>query len=64
MEAAAAALAEAEDKKQQGPSFELSGALAAETNTVKGIALKYTEPPGLRHPCLLQEAQWAPLFLL
>ena len=32
------------------PNFGLSGLLAKETNTVKGIELKYNEPPEARKP--------------
>eukprot|EP00898_Chlorokybus_atmophyticus_P007828 jgi/Chlat1/8046/Chrsp73S07514 len=45
MDAAAKAL---EEKSK--PTFELSGALAKETNSIKGVALVYTEPPEARKP--------------
>jgi len=32
------------------PNFELSGKLAAETNTYNGVVLKYFEPPEARKP--------------
>ncbi|GAA6009152.1 hypothetical protein JCM11491_005771 [Sporobolomyces phaffii] len=32
------------------PNFEQSGALAAETNTLRGVVLKYNEPPEARKP--------------
>ncbi|KAJ2360179.1 hypothetical protein H4S02_012028, partial [Coemansia sp. RSA 2611] len=32
------------------PNFGLSGKLAAETNTVNGVVLKYAEPPEARKP--------------
>jgi smad nuclear-interacting protein 1 len=32
------------------PNFANSGALAAETNTFKGVVLKYSEPPEARKP--------------
>lgn len=32
------------------PNFGLSGLLAKETNTVKGVELKYNEPPEARKP--------------
>ncbi|KAI8637198.1 SMAD/FHA domain-containing protein [Parasitella parasitica] len=34
------------------PNFGLSGKLAAETNTVKGVELKYNEPPEAAKPSL------------
>jgi len=33
------------DEKEPEPDFGLSGVLAAETNTVNGVVLKYNEPP-------------------
>lgn len=36
------------------PNFGLSGKLAAETNTVKGVELKYNEPPEAAKP----KAKW------
>ncbi|RKO94794.1 SMAD/FHA domain-containing protein [Blyttiomyces helicus] len=32
------------------PNYEVSGALAAEANTFKGVVLKYSEPPEARKP--------------
>lgn len=40
---------QAEQEKQQ-PNFGLSGKLAAETNTVNGVELKYNEPPEAARP--------------
>ncbi|KAI9500197.1 SMAD/FHA domain-containing protein, partial [Coemansia spiralis] len=37
------------------PDFRLSGRLAAETNTVNGVVLKYSEPPEARHP---RDSKW------
>lgn len=34
-----------DDEKEPEPDFGLSGVLAAETNTVNGVVLKYNEPP-------------------
>ena len=34
----------------QKPNFGASGLLAKETNTVKGVELKYNEPPEARKP--------------
>ena len=39
-------------KPQQEPNFGLSGALAKETNTVRGVELLHTEPPEARKPDL------------
>lgn len=39
----------AEEKKVE-PNFELSGALAEETNTVNNVALVYSEPPEAAQP--------------
>ncbi|XP_042295689.1 smad nuclear-interacting protein 1 isoform X1 [Sceloporus undulatus] len=39
---------EAGNKEQ--PSFELSGALLEDTNTFRGVVIKYTEPPEARIP--------------
>ncbi|GAA6055047.1 Pre-mRNA leakage protein 1 [Rhodotorula toruloides] len=36
--------------KQVEPDFKPSGALAAETNTLNGVVLKYAEPPEARKP--------------
>ncbi|XP_076957928.1 uncharacterized protein LOC143633524 [Bidens hawaiensis] len=41
-------------KEKQKPSFELSGKLAAETNTVKGVTILFTEPTDARKP----EIRW------
>ncbi|KAJ2491784.1 hypothetical protein IWW37_001983 [Coemansia sp. RSA 2050] len=38
------------DKGLTAPNFGLSGKLAAETNTVNGVVLKYAEPPEARKP--------------
>ncbi|KAK9839755.1 hypothetical protein WJX84_006879 [Apatococcus fuscideae] len=35
-----------------GPNYELSGMLAAETNKVAGVEIKYNEPPEARKPSL------------
>ena len=43
---------EAPTKAQQDPNFGLSGALAKEANTVRGVELLYTEPPEARKPNL------------
>jgi smad nuclear-interacting protein 1 len=34
------------------PNFATSGLLAKETNTVKGVELKYNEPPEARKPLM------------
>lgn len=42
-----------EEKKPQtssGPNFNLSGALAKDTNTFKGVVIKYNEPPDAQRP--------------
>lgn len=36
--------------EKQKPSFELSGKLAEDTNTYKGVVIKYSEPPEARVP--------------
>lgn len=41
---------EEEPIEKQEPNFGLSGKLAAETNTVKGVELKYNEPPEAAKP--------------
>ncbi|CEI94654.1 Putative SMAD/FHA domain-containing protein [Rhizopus microsporus] len=41
---------EEEPAEREGPNFGLSGKLAAETNTVKGVELKYNEPPEAAKP--------------
>ncbi|KAI8374475.1 SMAD/FHA domain-containing protein [Radiomyces spectabilis] len=38
------------EQKKQEPNFGLSGKLAAETNTYKGVELKYNEPPEAAKP--------------
>jgi smad nuclear-interacting protein 1 len=38
------------DETDPEPDFGLSGALAAETNTVNGVSLKYSEPPEAAKP--------------
>lgn len=35
---------------QAGPNFSLSGALAKDTNTFKGVVIKYNEPPEAERP--------------
>ena len=37
---------------QVDPNFGLSGKLAEETNTVRGVVLVHTEPPEARKPTL------------
>lgn len=39
-----------EVKDKEKPNFEVSGKLAEETNTYKGIVIKYSEPPEARKP--------------
>ncbi|KAJ3106819.1 Smad nuclear-interacting protein 1 [Phlyctochytrium planicorne] len=39
-----------DDKPKEQPNYGLSGALAAEGNTFKGVLLKYSEPPEARKP--------------
>jgi len=48
---------EKEDKKveKEKPNFGLSGKLTEETNTFKGIVIKYSEPPEARKP---QRIRW------
>lgn len=41
---------EEEPVEKVEPNFGLSGKLAAETNTVKGVELKYNEPPEAAKP--------------
>ncbi|KAG1150094.1 hypothetical protein G6F37_000374 [Rhizopus arrhizus] len=41
---------EEEPVEKEQPNFGLSGKLAAETNTVKGVELKYNEPPEAAKP--------------
>jgi smad nuclear-interacting protein 1 len=41
---------EPEVKKKQKPDFKQSGTLNAAQNTVKGVVLKYAEPPESRKP--------------
>ncbi|OBZ82925.1 FHA domain-containing protein DDL [Choanephora cucurbitarum] len=43
---------EEESAPKEQPNFALSGKLAAETNTVKGVELKYNEPPEAAKPSL------------
>jgi len=38
------------DKPKEKANYEPSGKLAAESNTFKGIVLKYSEPPEARKP--------------
>uniref|UniRef100_A0A5K3FS67 FHA domain-containing protein n=1 Tax=Mesocestoides corti TaxID=53468 RepID=A0A5K3FS67_MESCO len=38
------------NKPKEQPNFELSGALAADTNTYKGVVIKYNEPDDARKP--------------
>jgi smad nuclear-interacting protein 1 len=40
----------AEKPEAPKPNFNQSGLLAKETNTVKGVQLKYNEPPEARKP--------------
>lgn len=42
--------AEASAAKEEGPNYKLSGKLAADQNTFKGVVLKYSEPPEARKP--------------
>lgn len=39
-----------EPTAKQGPNFGLSGKLAEETNTYKGVVIKYSEPPEAKKP--------------
>ncbi|KAM8796173.1 smad nuclear-interacting protein 1, partial [Eudromia elegans] len=39
-----------EPVKKEKPSFELSGALLEDTNTFRGVVIKYSEPPEARIP--------------
>ena len=41
-----------DDEKVYEPSFEPSGKLAADTNTFKGVVIKYNEPPEAAQPKL------------
>lgn len=41
---------EEEEEEKEAPNFGLSGKLAAETNTVNGVELKYVEPPEAAKP--------------
>ena len=36
--------------EDEGPNFKISGKLAAETNTYKGVVIIYSEPPEARIP--------------
>jgi smad nuclear-interacting protein 1 len=40
------------EEKVSMPSFEPSGKLAADTNTYKGVVIKYNEPPEAEKPRL------------
>ncbi|KAJ1918290.1 Smad nuclear-interacting protein 1 [Mycoemilia scoparia] len=42
------------EKKREEPNFGLSGKLAAETNTVNGVVVKYNEPQEARKPNMFQ----------
>lgn len=42
--------AEAAPAEKEGPNFEVSGKLAEDTNTYKGVVIKYNEPPDARKP--------------
>nr|XP_020656210.1 smad nuclear-interacting protein 1 [Pogona vitticeps] len=42
--------AEKDPGNKEKPSFELSGALLEDTNTFRGVVIKYTEPPEARIP--------------
>ncbi|NXC56034.1 SNIP1 protein, partial [Aleadryas rufinucha] len=42
------------DANKERPSFELSGALLGDTNTFRGVVIKYSEPPEARTP----ETRW------
>ncbi|XP_058051229.1 smad nuclear-interacting protein 1 [Ahaetulla prasina] len=42
--------ADKEASKKEKPSFELSGALLEDSNTFRGVVIKYTEPPEARIP--------------
>ena len=37
-------------KPEEQPNFEVSGKLAADTNTYKGVVIKYNEPDDARKP--------------
>merc|ERR1711915_990720 len=41
---------ETKENEKEGVNMELSGALAADTNTVNGTLVKYAEPPEARKP--------------
>ena len=41
---------EGEEEKKEGASLALSGKLAEDSNSVKGVEVKYTEPPEARVP--------------
>jgi len=43
-------LKDSENNEKEGVNMELSGALAADTNTVNGTLVKYAEPPEARKP--------------
>lgn len=38
------------EKEKEKPSFEPSGKLAEDTNTYKGVVIKYNEPPEAKLP--------------
>lgn len=40
----------AENKEKEKPNFGLSGKLTEETNTFRGVVIKYSEPPEARKP--------------
>uniref|UniRef100_A0A2D4HIB0 FHA domain-containing protein n=2 Tax=Micrurus TaxID=8634 RepID=A0A2D4HIB0_MICLE len=42
--------ADKEASKKEKPSFELSGALLEDSNTFRGVVIKYSEPPEARIP--------------
>ena len=46
----ASASSESAEQKKDGPNFELSGKLTEDTNTYKGVVIKYNEPPEARKP--------------
>ncbi|XP_071485368.1 smad nuclear-interacting protein 1-like [Diadema antillarum] len=50
--AGGAADSENAQAKKEGPNFGLSGALTEDTNTFRGIVIKYNEPPEARKPKL------------
>ena len=46
----ASATSQAAQPPKAGPDFELSGKLTEDTNTYKGVVIKYNEPPEARKP--------------